>query len=879
MSQPQWITPVGSLGTIPENIFTKIEIRAEVPGRPVFYQLIAGQMPPGIQVTLNGVLEGIPRSSLSVQGVPLDVAEDVTSKFSIRAYTTQLINGVTRIDRIADRTFTITVTGQNIPEFLTPPGNVATFFDNTNAEVQIRFTDTDKTDNVEIHVLNGQLPPGMALDKKTGLISGVIEPLVGIPGTVIPGWERTQWEQYPWDFTTRAASKNYQFSLEITDGKSSNVRTFEIFVFSRNTLTADNTNLTADDTFTTADSTPARVPVLLTKPGDLGTVRSDNYFAFKFNAIDFDGDAIEYSITTGSGLGYDSILFDQTNVGFDRGVFSLPPGLSIDPNTGWFYGYIPDQGATEFTYRFAIQIKKLLTPEIVSEFYFFTIKIIGSVGNDVEWLTPTDLGVVDNGAVSMFNVRARNVGGRSLEYRLVSGSNSKLPQGLKLLPSGNIVGRVSFNTFALDSGTTTFDKDFATRLIRDETTFDLTYSFTVNAFSSVSEQIGYQVAGITVTDGGSGYDPLNLPTVIISAPPAVSDAIQATAGEIVIVNGTIVSIAVGNPGRGYTSPPTVTVVSNEGSGATAVANTRINTLAIPVSADRTFTIMVNRAFDTPYESLYIKCMPPIEDRNLLSQLLQNQDIIPASLLYRPDDVNFGVASSVVYRHAMGLVPSGLADYVASLELNHYWKELVLGSIRTAQASDSTGKIIYEVVYCPIIDNLVNNQLQSVNKAVNLDRPVVLEDSSMVTTVYPNSLINMRNQVIATVGQVSPALPLWMLSKQDNGTVLGFVPAWVIAYTNPGQSARLAYNIQTSFGRQLDTVDFTVDRYILDRGQTHNWNNSTDKWIPSPPVVTTFDQTFTIFDGNSMRFISPSDSWNNSDQYDKYLMFPKRTILG
>ena len=36
-----------------------------------------------------------------------------------------------------------------------------------------------------------------------------------------------------------------------------------------------------------------------------------------------------------------------------------------------------------------------------------------------------------------------------------------------------------------------------------------------------------------------------------------------------------------------------------------------------------------------------------------------------------------------------------------------------------------------------------------------------------TTVYPNSLINMRNQVIDTVGQVSNILPRWMLSRQVN----------------------------------------------------------------------------------------------------------------
>jgi hypothetical protein len=58
---------------------------------------------------------------------------------------------------------------------------------------------------------------------------------------------------------------------------------------------------------------------------------------------------------------------------------------------------------------------------------------------------------------------------------------------------------------------------------------------------------------------------------------------------------------------------------------------------------------------------------------------------------------------------------------------------------------------------------------------------------------------MRDQVIDVVGQVSRVLPRWMLTRQDQWhNVLGFTPAWVIAYTKPGQSGQIAYNIQTQF---------------------------------------------------------------------------------
>jgi hypothetical protein len=919
--QPQWITPAGSLGTIPEGVFYRVAVQAEANGEDVFFRLIAGELPAGVQVTANGIVEGVPRNIVSVQGVPQEVSEDVTSRFAIRAFTRRLVNGAFVINRLADRTFEITVSGQSIPEFLTPAGNIGTFYDGSDVDIQIRFTDSDPDDSVRASILFGELPPGLILDPRTGLISGVIAPLIGPPGTAQSGYDATAYDQFPFDFSTRSASKNYQFGVEITDGKESNVRTFEIFVYSKDSMSADTTDFTADNTFITADIVPGRTPVLLTQPGDLGRVRADNFYAFQFQSLDFDGDPVEYSITTGSGLGYDETLFDQNGIGFDRGAFSLPPGLQIDPDTGWFYGYIPDQGASEFTYRFAIRVRKKNQPALISDFYFFTITITGDVETEVTWLTPSDLGSIDNGAISTLSVSAVNFGGRSLQYRLVSATglqstDSSLPQGLTLQPTGHITGRVSFNTFALDGGTTTFDVNLDTRLDIDETTFDLEFNFTVNAFSAASEQVGYQVSSIAITNGGSGY--VSQPVVTISAPPNVENAIQATAGVATIVGGVITAVAVGNPGRGYRSPPTITITGGGGAGAAATAVIREATLTNAVSVFRDFTVRVNRAYNEPYESLYIQCMPPEQDRALIAQLVQNQDIIPENLVYRPDDANFGVSSRVIYQHAFGLTAATLPAYVQSLDLNHYWKDLVLGPVRTAQARGANNEVLYEVVYSEIIDNLVNNQGESVGKSVNLAYSVPAGDGSTeIGTVYPNSLINMRDQVVDEIGQISPALPLWMTSKQQDGRVLGFTPAWVIVYVKPGESARVAYNIRTRFGENLNLVDFEVDRYILDRSQTRNWDPVTDQWIPQPPAATVFDtfsqspqfldwannavvpvswennseeivfwqtpptgipQRGTVFDGNGTRFINIADRWLATDEFNKYLLFPKRDII-
>jgi hypothetical protein len=913
MLQPQWITPAGNLGTWAEGEFYQDLVQAQAGDEPVFYRLISGQLPAGVQIKTSGIIEGIPTNILSVQGVPQEVNRNVTSRFAVRAFT-KLPNG--NVARFNDRTFEIIVSGQDAPEWITPAGRIGTFYDGTEISIDLAYGDQDPDERLRVSLIAGQLPPGVSVDPNTGRISGVIFPLTGPPGTASAGYDATAWDEFPYDFATRAASRNYEFTLAVSDGKESAVRNFEIYVYAKNTMTADNAVDTADNTFITADVTPARAPILLTPPGSLGTVRADNFFAFQFQGIDFDGDAIEYLLITGPNP--------------PLGNFGIPPGLTLNSSTGWLYGYIPDQGVTEFDYRWGLRLRKQfqladawnpsisyqqnsvvsfngvnyisqenLPPGIpptdgfywfkdevpTSRLYVFDLKVKGNIETDITWLTPQDLGSISNGAISTLNILATNRGGRVLQYQIAPGSDSKLPQGLTLQPSGNITGRVSFNTFALDGGTTTFDINSNPRFNTTETTFDSKFEFTVNAFSSLTEQLGLEIQSIDITNGGSGYT--NQPTILISPPPDVENAIQATAGVVTIVGGVITAITLLNPGRGYVTPPEITILGGGGVGATASATMKISTISNAVSIFRRFTVTVDRQFNKPYESLYIQCMPPENDRALIQQLVQNQDIIPVNLVYRLDDPNFGVAKNVIYTHAFGLDSASLPQYLAAMDLNHYWRDLTLGPIRTAQARNSAGQVIYEVVYSEIIDNLVNNQGVSVGKSVNLPYAVTLiDDSTLVSTVYPNSLDNMRDQIVDSVGQISPALPLWMTSRQQNGKVLGFVPAWVIAYVRPGAADRVAYNIRTRFGENLNVIDFTVDRYILDRSQTRNWDPITDSWIPQPPAATVFDQPpippggppETIFDGNNTEFITPADRWLATDEFNRYLLFPKRDIL-
>ena len=110
----------------------------------------------------------------------------------------------------------------------------------------------------------------------------------------------------------------------------------------------------------------------------------------------------------------------------------------------------------------------------------------------------------------------------------------------------------------------------------------------------------------------------------------------------------------------------------------------------------------------------------------------------------------------------------------------------------------------------------------------------------------------------------------------------------VSGTNCSQTIRFSKVITW----QLNLVDFKADRYEIDRKMTFAWEPYDDstisgEWVPAPPEATTFDlvdyvpQTYTsgtIFDGNFTRFITAAPTTATTDDFDRYILFPKTNIL-
>ena len=307
-------------------------------------------------------------------------------------------------------------------------------------------------------------------------------------------------------------------------------------------------------------------------------------------------------------------------------------------------------------------------------------------------------------------------------------------------------------------------------------------------------------------------------------------------------DGTIWGRVAWEPGNAFTAPFSTTNFT-----FTVEAYDPLN--PVSRSSTRQYTAPVYKRFRVPHEDVYLMGTPDIEDRTALNTLLSNT-IIPDNLLYRPNDPYWGRATGVTYTHTFGVSSDSLSDYLTAITKNFYNRQITLGPLRTAVAQDTNGVVQYEVVYSEIVDDLNNSSGVSVSKQITWPYTVTTSDGLTTTTLYPASLFNMREQLVSTIGVLTTnqTLPLWMTCQQPNGNQLGYVAAWVICYTKPGQSDTVINRIQTLWNYQLNKINFTVDRITIDKAATYDWDSLSATWAKYPSAQSC---TVTITDTNAL----------------------------
>jgi hypothetical protein len=781
MSAPLWTTPPGDLGTIVEAEFYQVQLDAT---NATNYEHISGNLPDGIRITIYGKCEGYPNSKDFIQGVPSEVAYNVTSRFVVRATSAD--------GSVADRVFQLTVTGNDAPTIDTlPSSDLGAIWDGQYFSQQLTAFDPDPGDTLTWKIQSGNLPAGLSISA-SGLISGYIEPTPLLTGT--PGYDVNKFDIGSFDFSTVAESKTFEWVAQVTDGKEIAIKNYTLFVASRNTATSDTDAITADsfqntalfntvDYLTDASSSTERPPALLTKSTDFGVIKHDNFFAHQFVGYDPDGDPMQFSLSVGNAQGFDVDDANFDMVAFDKGLLELPPGLVLDIDTGWLHGYIPQINATTKNYDFSVQTYKTNKPSITSARVPFKLTVEGDIDKTIVWPS-SNLGTINTGDISELDVIAEIKSGRQVQYELRSGAKDgslgegKLPQGLKITTDGYLQGRVSFEHIMFDNGLTTFDIEMKDKgELSAITTFERTFKFTVRAYSS---------DGVIDT-----YNQFTLSLVPETFDPYETLYIRALPNQ---TQRDIFSSLVNNSD----DIPTDDIYrkSDFYFGLQQDVRALIATGLNPKTASAYIQATAKNHFNNVLKFGDIKVATSYDENNVAKydvvyiELIDNEvgtDPVTKNATPASDTINLQVQQSI----------SNMFDLVKPITIDSSWPKASTG----IQSSDQGNEI----------------------------------------EVYPNAIQNMRNRMTEIIGSTILerfVLPDWMQDKQKDGIVKGWTLAAPIVYMKPGTGERTAYRLKERTQFDLKNISFEVDRFILDNNLSNFYDKQLSKF--NATAETAFD---------------------------------------
>ena len=813
-------------------------------GTIMTFQFLAVPVAPATSLTY-GLLSGTLPTNLTlntntglITGIPTLVTEETITSFTIRV--------TDNLGNIRDRTFSIIISGTAVPQFTTPAGSLLNTQDSIWTQIQIQYSNPDSTNPVIVDLQEGLLPPGLELSE-TGLIQGY-----PVPPTI-------------------------NISLPEVDTVSLRTVASSDYIYCN---TVNGMTIGRPITFT--------------------------------NAI---GDIVEGQV-------YYVKSIDTTQVAITISVSQYGSTLQVSDATGTMTVTLPSISTGQPTSRTYSFVLRLLSP-LGGNINTYTITVInqnlstsqGGPGKLPNTRSPTILntrpleirptdadpyygyyilppvlpsqnafiGTIQSGNYFAFKILGYDFDTNDIQYVF-----SNLPNWL----TGNAsTGWLTGYPILSSPGINTFNFTVSVRKVGNPSISSLNFNFSINLSLDVLGNVDW----ITNADLGTVFNG-SISTLKVSAISDVTLQYRLTSGSLppnleLEYTGEITGIVANQPTDQFLSANTTTNFS-----FTIQAYNPTNSI---IQSSKTFSLNVYQEYSQPTDILYIKAAPSIQDRQLLSTLLDDPVLIPDSLLYRPTDLNFGKATSVIYEHAYGIYASGIDQYIEAIRYkNHYWRNITLGELKTAVAKNDAGEIIYEVVYSEVIDNLINPVGVSVPSSIIWDRPIDLSLGPWYTsitdiftsynkellpgyytsrtpgfarTLYPNSLFNMRKQVADVVGQLynSTLLPQWMTSQQANGSTLGYTQAWVICYTKPGFSDIIKTNIENNWGYYngqgnfvhytLNQINFEIDRFSVNKSATYNWDNSLN-----PPAWT--------------QLPSATPTPNPLDSKDFYVLFPRQTIL-
>ena len=806
----------------------------------ISFSVISGQLPPGLRIDAD-----------HIKGTPFEVPRETEFKFCIRAKLGTAF---------ADRTYKITITGEDAPTWQTNagllpigPNDAYYILDSSFVDFQMAAIDFDTTAGQSLKYFissgDGELPPGLILTK-TGRITGFIQPLLIVTsndgsGTFdtglydgvaydfgqrsTNGYDSYVYDSIFYDYSSpttlpRKLNRNYEFIVSVTDGDSVAKRKFRIYVVGDDFFRSDNTVLQSGSSVFTADITFARVPIWIT-PNYLGLRRANNYQTYLLDT---------YDAIPGLPPAYYSLEVVNPN------IESLAIKVSNDENTeGNQYLRIRNVTAIP-TVGLRFRLSDTLS---IGTSQVYTITGATKISTGVYRLA-----VSPNLAVTVPNAT-----------QILIGTDSVLPPGMIFDAStGEIFGNVPYQPAI------TINYEFtvkATRYFTNGESASARRIFTVDILGEVDSTIKF------ITDSDLGNINANIiSTLAVQATTTVPNAIviyQLLDGAL--PPGLTLSISgqlIGKVNQfGTANNPGIITFDNNAFTLDAGTTTFDREYEFTIRArdqflfsqiDQTFTLSINTPNDKLYSNISVKPFLKQTERVIFADFINDTNIFDPDLIYRLGDNNFGIQNTLKMIIYGGIETLNVARYIEAMGRNHKKKRFKFGKVKTAEAKiTGTNTIIYEVVYVEMLDPLENNKgsaALTINMAddplpiyldtrpvtwsrdvdvLNEDAPWGFRPNHIVSTDsehyfaggqqtrFPSSVNNWRYRIKQLGETEREYLPLYMRSIQTSEKrELGFIKAVPICFTLPGKSATILLNIKNS-GFNFDQINYEIDRYIID----------------------------------------------------------------
>lgn len=712
------------------------------------------------------------------------------------------------------------------PNWITPAGSLGIFPTNNSLNISLIAEPTGNAQLISYYFLNGNLPIGQDSN-----------PIYLDPNGTIVGVPKDVREQTEYSFTVRA----------VDDLGNIKDRTFSLQVIQVQSI------------------------AILTPNGVLFT--------------EFDSTLVNFQLEV-----YNSIPNSNYVISLSSGL--LPPGLYLDI-TGRIYGYA-DPPVNEYdlptttTYNFSVQLTSSLGLD--SKTYSITIKN-QQLTNPNNTRKPVILNNDPLGPISPLDpyfdyyLTSNNlptiISGEFFSFKILGHDFDNLPltYNFGVLPNGlagdSVTGWISGIPNIAQNSIADFEVSVSVSKTTDPSISSLIKFYFLTITNGITKDIVWETEENLGTFDNGAISELFVKANSLSELSYTVIAGSLPANLNLSSDGKLIgrfSYEVNSSVSTYLSTKTFTFTVKAYNDKFSI-----------ISSIKTFTLTVKQTFIRPFDNIYLKAYPSIQGRQILQSLLDDTSLIPNQYLYRENDPYFGKATDIKYLHIYGVESTTINNYRDAILKNHYYRKLVLGEIKTAVARDENNNIIYEVVYSEIIDDLINQNGVSIPNEIiypvkiSLDEgpyfvsnPNLYSSSSNVydsyspgyaRKLYPASLTNMRTELLDKLKHSSNQnlLPRWMTTQQNDGNTLGFIQAWVICYTLPNYSTTVANNIKNNWSYDLNIIDFSIDRIIVDKSATYNYDTSS-----SVPNWTTLP--------------GASPTPNPLDQYDRPILFEQQTIL-